>query len=192
MRHFISMFIDNELDLEDKIEFVHRVHEEEDFYDESLSFLEQEKLILSDPVEVFPNVQFEKAKKWLPGISLFRPFGLLSLSGAIACLILLFAIFSLEKSYIDKGDTPSTYHRFVLYEPEVNKVEITGSFTDWKAVPLKRIGSSGYWQINLEVSQGEHRYTYILEENKTIVDPTIMAREQDDFGGLNSVLFVEA
>ena len=187
MNYFISMFMDDELKLDEKIEFVNRVHKEEDFYEESLIFLEQEKLIRSDPVAVIPSMRFEKAKRWLPDISFpFKPFRILALSGAIACIILLLSVFPLQEDA-----AASISHRFVLYEPEVSKVEISGSFTDWKALPLKRIGSSGYWQIDLDIPQGEHRYTYILEEGERIADPTILTREQDDFGGLNSILFVE-
>lgn len=187
MNYFISMFMDHELDLDEKIEFVSRVHKEKEFYEESLELLGQEKLIRSDPVTVIPQMQFNKTKGWLPDIPIFRPFGLGTLAGAIATFILLFSIFSFEKESV-----PSISHRFVIYEPDVSKVEISGSFTDWDVLPLKRIGASGYWQINLDIPQGEHRYTYILEEGERISDPTILTREQDDFGGSNSILFVEA
>ena len=36
MNYLISKFIDNELDLDDKIEFVDRVHEDRVFKDESI------------------------------------------------------------------------------------------------------------------------------------------------------------
>jgi 1,4-alpha-glucan branching enzyme len=74
----------------------------------------------------------------------------------------------------------------------VDKVEISGSFIDWKVLPLSKVGSSGYWQIELKVPEGEHRYTYIIGDGLRIADPTILTREQDDFGGENSILFVGA
>jgi hypothetical protein len=180
------MFMDNELGLDEKIVFINRINKEKGFYNESLELLEQEKVIRSDPVTVIPQMRFKKAKRWLPDMSLFRPFGLGTLAGAFAAIILLFSIFSFEKESV-----PSISHRFIIYEPGVSKVEISGSFTGWDVLPLKRIGSSGYWQINLDIPQGEHRYTYILEEGERIADPTILTREQDDFGGSNSILFVE-
>ena len=81
-------------------------------------------------------------------------------------------------------------HRFVLYQPEVKKVEITGSFLDWSAVPMKKSGTSGYWEAVLEIPAGEHRICYIIEGNRRIPDPTISIREKDDFGGENSILAV--
>jgi 1,4-alpha-glucan branching enzyme len=83
-------------------------------------------------------------------------------------------------------------HRFVIYQPEVEKVEIAGSFTQWQTVPMNRIGSSGYWDLILDLPRGEHRFTYLLEGNRRIVDPTVPTREKDDFGGENSVLSVES
>ena len=50
-----------------------------------------------------------------------------------------------------------TTHRFVLYQPDVNQVEITGSFLGWQAVAMKKSGTSGYWEAILEVPAGEHR-----------------------------------
>jgi len=185
MNYLISMFMDNELGLDEKIEFVKKVREDREFYGESLELLEQERLIRSDPVTIVPSVQF-KEKKRLIDLFIFNPFGRFASVGALAVVILLF-IFSIQES-----SPVSVYHRFVIYKPEVSKVAISGSFTDWEVLPLKRIGASGYWQIELNVPQGEHRYTYILEEGERVADPTILTREQDDFGGENSILFVEA
>ena len=83
-----------------------------------------------------------------------------------------------------------TTHRFVLFQPDVSRVEITGSFLGWEAVPMRRSGASGYWEVVLEVPAGEHRLCYILEGDRRIPDPTIPIREKDDFGGENSILAV--
>jgi 1,4-alpha-glucan branching enzyme len=83
-----------------------------------------------------------------------------------------------------------TNHRFVLYQPDVSRVEISGSFLDWEAVPMKKSGTSGYWEVVLQLPAGEHRLCYILEGSRRIADPTIPIREKDDFGGENSILAV--
>ena len=185
MNYFISMFMDNELALDEKIEFVKKVHKDEEFYHESMELLEQEKLIRSEPIARVPAVQF-KERKSLFNIPVFKSFGLLASGGAVAAVILLF-LFSLQESPII-----SSPYRFIIYKPEVSKVEISGSFIEWEVLPLNRIGSSGYWEIELDVPQGEHRYTYILEGGEKVADPTMLTREQDDFGGVNSILIVEA
>lgn len=81
-------------------------------------------------------------------------------------------------------------NRFVIYRPDVTRAEITGSFTNWQRIPMQAVGSSGYWEIVLALPEGEHRFSYILDGQDSFPDPTILTREQDDFGGQNSVLLV--
>jgi 1,4-alpha-glucan branching enzyme len=83
-------------------------------------------------------------------------------------------------------------HRFVIYQPEAKQAEIIGSFTNWAPVAMEKVGDSGYWAISLELPAGEHRYSYLLENGQQVADPTILAREQDDFGGENSIIKVAA
>jgi 1,4-alpha-glucan branching enzyme len=87
--------------------------------------------------------------------------------------------------------TTSTPYRFVIYRPDVSQVEITGSFTEWLKIPVKKIGSSGYWEVTLDLPRGEHRFTFILDGHQRFPDPSIPTREQDDFGGENSIILVE-
>jgi 1,4-alpha-glucan branching enzyme len=86
--------------------------------------------------------------------------------------------------------TTSTPYRFVIYNADASQVEITGSFTEWRKLPMNRMGSSGYWEATIDLPQGEHRFTYILNGNRRFADPTILTREHDDFGGENSILSV--
>jgi 1,4-alpha-glucan branching enzyme len=86
--------------------------------------------------------------------------------------------------------TPQAEQRFVLYLPQASQARIVGTFTDWNPVPMQKIGASGYWSLTLKVPQGEHRYSYLVEGDNRMVDPTVAAREHDDFGGENSVIVV--
>jgi hypothetical protein len=184
MNYYISMFIDNELGLDEKIEFVKSVHEDNEVYKESLELLEQEKILTSDILTHAPAFALKEKRNWFALLSL-KPLMYAS-AGAMAVIIALF-MFPLQKNTVSHMP-----HRFVIYEPEVSKVEISGSFIDWKVLPLSRIGSSGYWQIELDIPEGEHRYTYIVGGEEKVADPTILTREQDDFGGENSILVVGA
>ncbi|MBI9083696.1 MAG: glycogen-binding domain-containing protein [Desulfobacterales bacterium] len=84
------------------------------------------------------------------------------------------------------------FNRFVIYEPAAHRVELTGSFTGWQRTAMKPVGNSGYWELNLKVPFGEHRFAYILDGARQMADPTLPVREKDDFGGENSILNVEA
>jgi len=184
MNYYISMFIDNELGLDEKVEFVKSIHDDDEVYRESLELLDQEKLLASAVLTDAPAFALKKKRNWFEFLNL-KPLMFAS-AGAMAVIIALL-IFPAQKNSISHMP-----HRFVIYEPEVSKVEISGSFIDWKVLPLTRVGSSGYWQIELDIPEGEHRYTYIVGGEQKVADPTILTREQDDFGGENSILLVGA
>jgi hypothetical protein len=184
MNYLISKFIDNELDLDDKIEFVDRVHEDRIFKDESIELLGMEKIIRADVVDRIPPLKEKIKKKKRTSFGL-RPLGFFVSAAAAAGLIIFFILFYPQQS-------PTTSHRFVIYRPDVTKAEIAGTFTDWRRIPMNQIGSSGYWDITINLPNGEHRFTYILDGEKRFADPTVAARELDDFGGKNSIISVES
>jgi hypothetical protein len=178
--YLISMFIDDELDLDNKIEFVETVHEDRNFKNETVGFLQQEKVIRSEVVDKVPSVKVQLKEKTV--FPLWRPMAIFT-SGLAAALILFFFTQPPKEQL-------STAHRFVIYQPGVEQVEITGSFTDWRTLPMNRAGTSDYWEITIDVPVGEHRFSYILGGDQRLADPTILIREKDDFGGENSILEV--
>ena len=179
--YLISMFIDDELDMDNKIEFVETVHEDRNFKDETVGFLRQEKVIRSEVVDEVPAVKVQLKEKTV--FPFWRPMAIFA-SGLAAALILFFFTQPPKEQL-------STAHRFVIYQPGVEQVEITGSFTDWRTLPMNRAGTSDYWEITIDVPVGEHRFSYILEGDQRLADPTILIREKDDFGGENSILEVK-
>jgi hypothetical protein len=178
------MFIDDEMNVDDKIDFVETIREDKSFSDEVLEFLHLEKRIRDDVVE---HVPFADVKMPLSWKRFFRPFmqpmGLVTSALTAAVIYLLLALPPPMPGAVMK--------RFVIYKPDVRRVEITGSFTDWKRVPLQRIGDSGYWEITYELKEGDHRFTYLLEGRESFADPTILTREPDGFGGENSIFYIE-
>lgn len=178
--YLISMFIDDELNLDDKLSFVETVHSDHIFKEETIGLLNQEKLIQSEVVDRIPSIQVREQRK--PLFSLWRPAGIFA-AGLAAALILLFFTWPAQQQL-------SEPHRFVIFQPEAKQVQLTGSFIDWRRLPLRKAGTSGYWEVTLDLPAGEHRFSYILEGDKRLADPTILAREKDDFGGENSILEV--
>ena len=191
MEYLISMYIDNELTIEDKIVFVEHVHADKSFSDNTVSFLKQEKALRSALPEQAPEVALpflERAKFtfWSP-----RPLGL---AFAASLLILAALIFTLAQppSTDFHPATTGHQHRFVINQSGIKQIDIAGSFTNWQRIPLQPAGSSGYWEITLEIPPGEHIFSYILDGDKILADPTIPAQEKDDFGTINSIIVVEA
>ena len=184
MNTLISLFIDDELDLEEKCDFVKTVRHDESFFLESMDLLQQEMLIRSDVVDHTPQAVIDLPGSWMSRIrKLFRPAVLIPavLAGIILMLVL---------SPTDPVRRPQQLNRFVIYQPDVDQVEITGSFTGWKRIPMVKIGTSGYWEARFPLSEGEYRYTYIIEGSESVADPTVPATEEDDFGGMNSIIRV--
>jgi hypothetical protein len=179
----ISMFIDDEMDLDDKMEFVEQVHIDRTFKEQTLEFLQMEKDLRSEVTEHTPAVTLP-AKRIRSMI--FRP---MPLAAAFAVATAVFLVFLLQPAH-QEVRIPSETYRFVIYRPDASRAEITGDFTGWERVPMQRIGSSGYWELSYNIRPGEHRYVYILDGDKRIADPTVPIREKDDYGSENSILMV--
>jgi hypothetical protein len=178
----ISMYIDDELSLDEKIDFVEAVHEDKGFKDVAVDLLRQEKLIRAEVVEKIPAFSIrEHHTPW--HLKLFRP--LAAAAAGLAAAAAFYLVF------LPAQEQPLRPYRFVIYQPEAQRVELTGSFQGWKKIPLKNAGNSGYWEVTLELPEGDHRFSYIIEGSRRLADPTIAVRETDDFGGENSILTVK-
>lgn len=192
MDHYISLYIDNELSLNEKILFLEHIHGNTFFKDDAVSMLEQEKILGSALKHHAPeaSIQNMPASRLLPALGL----------AAAACLLFTLSFLAGANFYPKLTPLPQiatitaapVQHRFVLFLQESAQVEITGSFTNWQKVPLTPTGSEGYWEITLEVPTGEHRYSFIVDGTKLLPDPTVATRESDDFGAINSIITVES
>lgn len=182
----ISMFIDDELDLDGKSAFVERVHASREFRDETVALLDLEKELRADVVEEVPDLRYRGMPVHAHHVSaILRPLVAVTAAMAVAVVVLSFMLaLRLTSSEVS--------HRFVIYEPGATSVDIAGSFTGWQRVPLEQKGMRGYWEATLDIPRGEHRFTYVLDDSTRFADPTITTRERDDFGGENSILLAGA
>ena len=187
------MYIDNELSMEEKILFVDQIYGNRAYRDDAVSLLEQEKLLDAALVHQAPKDEVSYIHRQRP----LRMFGM----AMTAVLILVFGFLAgtnltgrneptLQNA--SAVENPSLPHRFVLFHQGSKKVEITGSFTNWRKISLAPTGSGGYWEITLEVPSGEHRYAYVIDGTQLLPDPTVAAQEPDDFGTINSILNIES
>ena len=184
MDYLSSMYIDNEMDLDEKKQFVKKIRSDIAFYTQTLDLLALEQLIGEEPVLPEPTPE----KRWQPWVwinltKFLKPLGFAAV-GFSAALLMFVTVFQ-------SPVLPQCNNRFVLFEPGAEQVELVGSFTGWQRISMKPIGTSGYWELILPVVSGEHRFAYILNGESRIADPTLLARETDDFGGENSILSVE-
>lgn len=186
MDYLGSMYIDNELDLGEKVQFIEKIRSEEEFFQETVDLLLQEQLLRTQPEKVLIPAGAHcrnDVQHWFGRF--FRPLAYGGAGFALAAILLLF----ISRPTV-VPDQPPAVNRFVIYEPAASRVELTGTFNGWQRVPMQQIGTSGYWELNLPLPSGEHRFAYILDGSRRMADPTQPAREKDDFGGENSILKV--
>jgi Carbohydrate-binding module 48 (Isoamylase N-terminal domain) len=184
----ISQFIDDELDLSEKIVFVETVNGNNAFAIETLTLLRQEQRLEALP-KTMPTPRLvvpRERRHWatMPKL-LFWP-RLLAGAAAVVMAVGLTVLFT------PRATTPPSpvAHRFVVFLPQAEKARIVGTFTDWQPVAMEPAGNSGYWTITLPLPPGDHRYSYLLDQGQRLLDPTVAAREEDDFDGENSLLTV--
>jgi hypothetical protein len=186
--NLISLFIDDEMNLEEKVTFVKTVHSNEAFSKETIALLEQEKLLYEMPVAL-PDLALKSLEKrpQISWVELFRSWWRPA-AGFVTALLLvgIYSVLTPEVNVLSQMEE----HRFVLYLPQADETKIVGTFTNWQPVPMEKIGSTGYWTLTLKLPPGEHRYSYLVEDGNQIIDPTVAVKEQDDFGKANSVIVV--
>ena len=210
--HLISLYIDDEMDMNEKITFVETVHQNRPYTETALALLRQEKLVRADLTEPTFRPDSRAFPAEAPSSPATRSFftNLIGwykpLAGAAFATLAIGLFYLLQpqaplgpvaqpnlvQQTASKTEPSQEYlQRFVLYLPKSSQARIIGTFTNWKPLAMERIGASGYWALTLPVPPGEHRYSYIIEDNKRIADPTVISREQDDFGGENSIIEVQ-
>ena len=51
---------------------------------------------------------------------------------------------------------------FEFYAPESKKVQVAGTFNDWKPASLKK-GNDGKWRLALDLAPGRYEYRYFVD-----------------------------
>lgn len=187
----ISRFIDDELELAEKRVFVRSIRDDSRFADETLVMLDLEQQIVHLPKELIASLPkrlpVRRGRRFLLGAltDWYRPA-----AGFVAALLLMALIRQFFPPADEQVGPFVENHRFVLYHPGTAEAKVVGTFTDWQPVAMQRAGREGYWSVTLPLPAGEHRYSFLIEGGEAIADPTVTAREADDFGGENTVLAV--
>lgn len=183
MRDYLaSAYIDDEMDLDDKVAFIRSIRESDQAYREAQELLAQERLLrralMASKTVPAPRSGWRNTLK-LRWAAHFRP--LAAAAAGLAAGLLLSTL------YPTPASAPQTA-RFVVFLPQARQVDLAGTFTEWQRLPMQPVGHSGYWELNIPLSSGEHRYVFILDNDRRMPDPTQPHREWDDFGGENSIL----
>ena len=117
MNEQISMFIDDELILDEKISFVEKVRENPSFAAEAIELLNIEKQIGLDVVDHVPQIEFFQPNLLEKVINFFKQ----PLGWTITALVT--SIIALLLTMMPSSEPVTKQNRFVIYKPEVSRVE---------------------------------------------------------------------
>ncbi len=137
--------------------------------------------------ELPPHGRHRAWQLWLPAP---RQWLVPALSGAAAVLLLgLAAIFS-RKAIPAVTETAAV--RFELRAPGAQKVELVGTFNDWRpgAIELKGPDASGHWETTVTLPEGRYEYLFLVDGKQWVVDPAARVVRSDGFGKVNAVIQV--
>jgi hypothetical protein len=71
-----------------------------------------------------------------------------------------------------------------------NHVIVTGSFNGWHTKQYRMVFRDGEWVFPINLNYGRHSYKFIVDD-EWILDPINPLWEENEFGGGNSVLWIE-
>jgi len=83
---------------------------------------------------------------------------------------------------------------FSLHDHNASRVEILGSWNDWKRPGLAaRLTEPGFWQTRpARLPVGRHTYKFLLDNERWLDDPASPWKAPDGFGGFNSIADLSA
>lgn len=81
---------------------------------------------------------------------------------------------------------------FRVYLPQATSVELVGSFTNWRAAPVRLVReSTGWWFVRLNLEQGDHEFSYLVDGCTWLPDYAAGGIRRNGYGGWVSQIVVE-
>jgi 1,4-alpha-glucan branching enzyme len=79
--------------------------------------------------------------------------------------------------------------RFRLHDHRAGRVEVWGSWNEWRGPALACTAASpGWWQSEAcAIPAGRHAYKFVIDGGRWLDDPANPRKEPDGQGGFNSV-----
>lgn len=132
--------------------------------------------------------------RWLVAPRPLRPVAVLA-----AAAIAFFMAFPVARLITDAPrPVPSAvapkavFVQFVLHAPGATSVAVAGDFNEWSAegFALTDEDGDGIWTGLFPISQGIHKYMFVVDGEEWVTDPFATGYVDDGFGGRNALLEV--
>ncbi|MCC6320186.1 MAG: hypothetical protein IT438_01975 [Phycisphaerales bacterium] len=82
-------------------------------------------------------------------------------------------------------------HLFRVYLPEARTVELVGTFTDWRAEPIRMLREpTGWWTARVELPPDDHLFSYLIDGATWMADYAASGVRANGYGGWVSQLHV--
>jgi serine protease AprX len=80
---------------------------------------------------------------------------------------------------------------FRFHDDSAESVRLVGEFSDWNSgLAFERCGD-GLWKLAVPCRPaGKYRYKFLIDESRWTEDPSHGLKEEDGYGGFNSVLLI--
>lgn len=79
---------------------------------------------------------------------------------------------------------------FRFHDDTAARVSLAGDFNEWRSDPFEKC-ADGLWKLAIPCRPaGRYRYKFLIDDSKWTEDPSHALKEEDGFGGFNSVLVI--
>ncbi len=109
-------------------------------------------------------------------------------AGAVAMLLLLLGLGHFKPA----AEPVQVGFHFELHAPGADRVELLGTFNNWKTDDIVLTGpdASGHWTATVELPEGRHEYIFLVDGERWLADPKAATHRPDGFGRVNTVIKV--
>ncbi|MCF7816307.1 MAG: isoamylase early set domain-containing protein [Kiritimatiellales bacterium] len=110
-------------------------------------------------------------------------------AGAVAALLVVFAVGHFNQPAVAQ---PQVAFHFELHAPGADRVELLGTFNNWKSgdIVLNGPDASGHWTADVMLPEGRHEYVFLVDGERWVADPKAATHRPDGFGRVNTVIKV--
>jgi len=163
-------------------------------YRERLELLERHREEVPDDFvdRVMAALPDRRRLTWPERLSSLWPEGrrwiLPAVAGALVTLITMLGV-----TFIEYAPGPRLVAvTFEVYAPAVKKIEMVGSFSEWKegGFAFKGPDAVGYWGCRLTLPPGRYEYLFLVDGDRLIMGQDDGSHRPDGFGYKNNVLLL--